>query len=293
MNKSRLKIAKPDIVRHFDDLERRVLKMTDIASILTQQREFWRLAKSTTTNAFITFLLEYTSLSKHYFPLPHRAETRYVWGNVPLLEIVLTLKEQAYFTHYTAMQVHGLTEQLPKTIYLNHEQPSRPQNPSLEQGRISAAFKNHPRVSNNAIEHGDTRICLVNGMNTDQLGVITMDAAYGADVKANIRVTNIERTLIDIAVRPIYSGGVFEVQKAYSLAKERVSVNRLAAMLQKLRYVYPYHQAVGFYLERAGIRESALELLQQFPMEFDFFLAHRMGPTDYVKKWRLFIPKGF
>ena len=36
-----------------------------------------------------------------------------------------------------------------------------------------------------------------------------------------IRLTNIERTLIDIAVRPVYSGGVFEVLKAYRLAKDK------------------------------------------------------------------------
>ena len=64
-----------------------------------------------------------------------------------------------------------------------------------------------------------------------------------------LRFTNLERTLIDAAVRPVYAGGVFEVRKAYQLAKEKVSVNRLAALLQKLNYIYPYHQAIGFYLE--------------------------------------------
>lgn len=293
MNKSRIKIAKPDIVKYFDGLNTRVFKISDLASILTREREFWRLAKSTTTNAFAAFLLEQKLLEKYYFPFPHRSETRYVWGEVPFLGIIQTIKERSYFTHYTAMTIHGLTEQLPKTIYLNHEQPARPQNSNLEQGRIAAAFKNRPRVSNNEIEFGDTRVCLVNGMSTDQLGVIDMTANYGADLPVNIRVTNIERTLIDIAVRPIYSGGVFEVQKAYEQAKSKVSVNRLVAMLQKLRYVYPYHQAIGFYLERAGVPETSLDLLRQLPMEYDFYLAHQMGETDYIQSWRLFVPKGF
>ena len=83
-----------------------------------------------------------------------------------------------------------------------------------------------------------------------------------------LRLTNLERTLIDITVRPVYSGGVFEVAKAFELAKEKLSVNSLTAMLKKLEYTYPYHQAVGFYLERAGYKSSLLDLLRKNSYEF-------------------------
>jgi predicted transcriptional regulator of viral defense system len=116
---------------------------------------------------------------------------------------------------------------------------------------------------------------------------------YDSSGPVRVRLTNLERTLIDISVRPIYAGGVAEVLKAFELAKDRVSVNRMAAILQKLGYVYPYHQAIGFYLDRAGYSESSVELMQRFPMDFDFYLDYKMGKTDYVKKWRLYIPKGF
>ena len=134
---------------------------------------------------------------------------------------------------------------------------------------------------------------MVNGMYTNQLGVVNDQVSYDGETKISVRLTNIERTLIDITVRPIYAGGVFEVQKAFMLAKEQVSVNTLVAMLQKLKYVYPYHQAIGFYLERAGYKPNLLELLRRFPMDYDFYLAHEMGETEYIKDWRLYIPKGF
>jgi hypothetical protein len=86
---------------------------------------------------------------------------------------------------------------------------------------------------------------------------------------------------------------VFEVRKAYELAKDKVSVEKLVAMLRKLAYTYPYHQAIGYYLDRAGYEPGEVELLHQSPMEFDFYLTHQMSQTDYVKKWRLFVPKGF
>lgn len=116
---------------------------------------------------------------------------------------------------------------------------------------------------------------------------------YGADEAALVRLTNIERTLIDAAVRPIYTGGISEVAKAFQFAKEQVSVNRLGAMLKKLSYTYPYHQSIGYYLERAGYRSSQLDLLRRSPMEYDFYLDHGMQDTKYIKDWRLHGPRGF
>jgi predicted transcriptional regulator of viral defense system len=127
-------------------------------------------------------------------------------------------------------------------------------------------------------------------MGIGNLGVIESRWTDGE----KIRFTNIEKTLIDITVRPIYAGGVFEVLKAYRNAKGNVSINRLTAMLRKLNYVYPYHQAVGFYLERSGVYdESSIRLLRKFEMNYDFYLTYDMQEQDYSKEWRLFFPKGF
>ena len=108
-----------------------------------------------------------------------------------------------------------------------------------------------------------------------------------------VRLTNLERTLIDITVRPVYAGGVFEVAKAFELAKEQVSVNKLVAMLNKLDFAYPYHQAIGYYLERAAYKASQLDLIRRLPIQHDFYLAHDMGETRYENSWRLHIPNGF
>ena len=108
-----------------------------------------------------------------------------------------------------------------------------------------------------------------------------------------MRVTDFERTLIDATVRPAYSGGIAVVAKAFELAKDSVSVNKLASYLRKLRYVYPYHQAIGFYMERAGYEEPLLKLMEHFPIEHDFYLQHAMKSPVFNKRWRLFVPKGF
>lgn len=297
MNQSRIQIAKPDILRHFDQLTRRIFQVAEIGQILSEQRAFWRLSQSTTVTKFIAFLQESGKLREITFPFPkpYRKTTRYVWGDASLHEVVQTLKPNCYFSHYTAMGFHGLTEQLPKTLYVNEEQasPSRSTGP-MTQAAVDSAFRRKVRATQQIAETGEFRVCILNGRNTGQMGVIE-EPVTGPDGKplGKLRYTNLERTLIDITIRPNYAGGVFEVAKAFSLARETVSVNALAAMLKKLKYTYPYHQAIGFYLERAGYRPNQIELLRSIPMEFDFYLAHELKPLTYVKEWRLHVPRGF
>jgi predicted transcriptional regulator of viral defense system len=294
MNQTRIQIAKPDIVAYFDKHQNKVFKLSELKAILSKERNFWRLAQRTTADRFVDFLTEHSKLKCLNFPFPHRHEIRYVWGDVPLLEVLLTVKPNSYFSHYTAVRMHGLTEQVPKIIYLNHEQHLKSQSTGeMEQGRIAAAFSRPHRMTNNFIQHETASIYLINGKNTNQLGVVSQSVQYDSDVPIPVRLTNIERTLIDITVRPAYAGGVFDVLKAFSLAKDQVSVNALAAMLQKIKHTYPYHQAIGYYLERAGYKNKMLDFFRRFPMEYDFYLANAMGETEYIKEWRLYVPKGF
>ena len=108
-----------------------------------------------------------------------------------------------------------------------------------------------------------------------------------------LEVTKLERTLIDVTVRPAYAGGVVQVLEAYRAARARMSVNTLVATLKKLSYAYPYHQAIGFYMEKAGYERERFMRLRTLGVEFDFYLAHGLKQKEYSKFWRLFVPKGF
>ena len=297
MNRTRIQIAKPDIVSHFDGLPNPVLKLKEIRAILSDQRAFWRLAQSTTADQFIDFLENHSKLKSFEFPFPQRAEKCYVWGDVPLLTILLALKKDLHFSHYTAMRMHGLTEQSPTSIYLTDERkksyPSSPEREKLGQTEIDHAFKQAPKVSNNWVERAGKKIYLLNGADTVHLGVVTKQVNDDDGKEVQVRITNVERTLIDITVRPIYAGGVFEVAKAFELAKGIASINKLVAMLLKLNYAYPYHQAIGYYLERAAYKPSQIDLIRRLPIECDFYLTHEMSETQYSSDWHLFVPNGF
>ena len=287
----RFEIAKKDIISLFEKRNEKYFSFKDISAILGEDRAFWRLNQYLSVKKFIELLRSHTQLEEYVFKFPHRKFVLYSWGDFPIFNIVLNLDKDAYFSHYSAAFLHNLTEQIPKTIYINIEQGMKNVKKStLLQDNINRAFSGKQRVSNNISNWNGYNICILNGKFTEKLGVIEIET----EEKEKLRVTNIERTLIDMTVRPAYSGGVFEVLKAFKLAKEDVSINKLAAILKKLDYVYPYHQAIGFYLEKSGCyKESRISLLKKFPIEYDFYLTHNMKEIEYSKEWRLYYPKGF
>jgi hypothetical protein len=63
-------------------------------------------------------------------------------------------------------------------------------------------------------------------------------------------------------------------------------------MLSDLEYLYPYHQAVGFLLQRAGYKSEEIALLRKPGMEHDFFLAHGMTNPLFDREWRIYYPAG-
>src|SRR3954464_3632959 len=111
---------------------------------------------------------------------------------------------------------------------------------------------------------------MISGKNTNRLGV---DEIAGS-ASESLQVTNLERTLIDIVVRPAYAGGTSQVRKAYRAAKDRMSVDRLLAILRKLDYLYPYHQAIGFLMQKTGYSEENCAKLRALGLDHDFYLAH-------------------
>jgi hypothetical protein len=292
--RSTLEIAEPKLIEYFKKFHNRILTYDQMVEILEEHSEAWHLANSVTANKLIDFLASKTQLQVIQIKFPSTLIpnfNRFFWGDPSPLALASSLKPEYYFSHYPAMSIHQLTEQVPKILYLTWEQPEKARNiRPLEQRKIDWAFSQSPRISQNLASLNDHKICILYGMHTGSLGIIRVKGPEGE----KFRVTNVERTLIDIAVRPFYAGGVFEVLKAFKLAKDQVSVNKLAVMLKKIGYIYPYHQAIGFYLEKSGAyKESSINIFRRMEKNYDFYLTYQIKDKEYSKDWRLFYPKGF
>jgi hypothetical protein len=280
------------IKRRLAALDLHVLSKADLerAVLTPANRAAWGIPEGIGLQAVLNLLAAEHLIASTKLRFPHRTFDRYLIGHPSAYEVEQSISSEGYFSHFSAMRLHGLTDQLPKVIYFNVEQHLSPGGGTLEQAAVDRTFRRPCRISHNVAEFEGTKITFLNGGNTGRTGVEQLRLEEDS---ASVQVTTVNRTLIDIAIRPIYSGGVFEIAKAYREAISRASVQTIAEMLGNIRYTYPYHQVIGFYLERTGYPASGVELMRQFPIEFDFYLDYGMRQTEYNARWRLYIPKGF
>ena len=285
-NRSRFIVAESSIKALFKSAAQKVYNLAQLNEILNEKRVLWNLPASMNGDKFLEKLLDSQILQKRdvYLQGLDQTKTRYVAVDASIYQIAVSLIGKSYLSHYTAVFVHGLTTQVPKVIYVSFEQSKKFQNKgTLKQDAIDAAFMKPQRKSANVASYDDYTFIFHNGMYSNRAGVAAID---------DIPVTNLERTLIDITVRPDYAGGVSSVLEAYRKAADKISINKLIAILDKLDFTYPYHQSIGFYLQRAGIESSKLLPIRERKMNFDFYLTYQMSEKEYDKGWRLYYPRG-
>jgi predicted transcriptional regulator of viral defense system len=275
----------------FADWGQEVFMLADMKKILDKGKFLLGLPAAIKVKELVSFLEEHGVISAIEVETPGGEEVRrFRTERATAYELALSLKKNSYLSHYSAVFLHGLTDNVPKTIYTNTElhRGGKSNSGRLEQGNIDRAFSCNMRQSNQVARYDDIDIYLLNSKNVGHVGVKDFDFNG-----IKLRVTDIERTLIDITVRPNYSGGVYEVLHAYEAARDKISVNRLMATLKKLDYTYPYHQAIGFYMEQAGYSESVLQLVEKMDIEYDFYLTYKIKDAEYSERWKLYYPRGF
>lgn len=285
-----LRAQTPIIIDAIIRKQKDILSIVDIGNILQallEENDNFNMPYYFSRKQFAEFLCHENILKLYEIKRKDRTSKKYVFGELNIYQLALSLTNKSYLCHYTAVFLHGLTDNIPKVIYTNTELflKSPKSDKDIEQSNIDRAFSRPMRTTNNKSYLDGIEIIILNGKNTDNLEVVEMDIAGKL-----LPVTSLERTLIDIVVRPLYSGGVTEILNIYKNAKGKISTGRLLSTLTKLDYVYPYHQSIGFYMEKAGFDESTLKRIDKINKSKDFYLTYQMKDVSYSKKWKLYYP---
>lgn len=292
MRKESFDNALPQIEKYFSRLDAEAFTTNDLATIFEGNRLQWKIAAYRSVKDFIKFLSEKDILQVKKLKHLTTGSIKTVLSkkDSSYYDIGLTIKKDGYLSNYTAMALHELTLQIPKTVYVSYmknEVVAGNDNFNLTQASIDSAFSKPQRQTSEIYKSE------VDGYRLYFIQKNYSPVNIGVKSTKNLRFTDLERTIIDITVRPAYSGGVFEVLEAYVSAKKKIDPVRLLNYLNELNYIYPYHQLIGFYLDKAGYGKNVLELFATKISNYDFYLTYNISNKEYDKKWRIFYPKGF
>ncbi|MGO8788321.1 MAG: hypothetical protein ACLQVL_13190 [Terriglobia bacterium] len=278
---------------HFHEISTGIFWPSDLSDYVVENRQRWgefdlsaqQMVKHHQTLT-VKLLLKEGLLLKTVFESPqYKPIVRYLRGKPSPYELAVSLRRDSFLCHRTALTLHGL-EPPGTTIYVNKEQGSKPAPEGITQEGINRAFKGTQRQSSYTFRYGGSRFILISGKNTGKAGVVHSKGPHDEATDA----TDLERTLLDIVVRPAYAGGIKRVFSAFKQTASKINVDHMIGLLRRVNYAYPYHQSIGFLLYRAGRPERDCKKLKDFGLEFDFFLDYGLKRPAYDENWRLYYP---
>jgi len=156
MPKSKINIVL--LEEYFETNSKRAFTFSDLESILLEHAQTSNLPRSMTPQPFVEMLLSTTKLQKLKLQSSdYPALLRYSWGkNASPVSVAVSVKNGAFFSHASAMWIHGLNRDH-KNIFVNKEQSEkRPNSDQLSQEAIHRAFRNQqvqiPRHHHHGVE---------------------------------------------------------------------------------------------------------------------------------------------
>lgn len=159
-------------------------------------------------------------------------------------EIAMALVSPAAISHWSALHYHGLTEQVPRKVFVL----------TTTDASIPRLRNNKAKRARNGYPVGDTIYQFVQVKTERYFGVEKIWIG-----EARVRITEPERTLLDGLSMPQYCGDFAEVLHAFEVRGEHLDVERIVQYASKLDTATA--KRLGWVLQLQGIDPARLDPL--------------------------------
>ncbi len=164
-------------------------------------------------------------------------------------EIAMALVPHGAVSHWSAMQYHGMTEQIPRKVFVltstDHPIPQSRSKDRREGSGIEVAKTIYQFI----------RVKPERFFGTDKVWVS----------EARVMITDPERTLLDGLMMPWHCGDFAEVLHAFEVRKDRLNLDRIVGYA--LRVDAAAAKRLGWVLEQQGVRPDRLASLLKLPIK--------------------------
>lgn len=212
------------------------------------------------------------------------------------LDIVYALNrnlKRAYASHFSALYFNELVGQKPKNHYISQaiKLPLPQEHSQIKALLIMQAFMKEPRITSNFFSLQNNNYYLLEKGDHAMCGVISKSLHFQKQ-NIELKITDIERTLIDCIMAPHYAGGLTTLLNAYKESSIRIS--KLKDYYEVLNPQYPYWQSIGLFLDSisSDLGNQWYELFRTRKKQA-FFIEHKYNSTwEKSEKWEVFFPRG-
>lgn len=204
----------------------------------------------------------------------------------------LDLSKGYYLSHLGAIWALATTAKLPHALYITREMPGKSgiRSSFINDENIAKAFTQPARTSNNYITYLGQIIYLLEKKDLKKTDVCQTQKKINGK-QYILSHTSLERTFIDCVTAPHYSGGAKGLIANFS--NSQLNIKALISTYERLDFLYPYWQSIGFLLDLFGKDEDSQAWFEYFKKasQKKLFLHHEAKKSwVFNEKWQIFYP---
>lgn len=204
------------------------------------------------------------------------------------------LEKNRYISHYSALHANQLILDQSGKIFLKRERKTTSLRKDLNQKDVDISFSLPMRASslvyNITWDKKEYSIILIEGTGNQKLGI---NKIYINDF-SYFYCTDIERTLIDIVMRPRYAGSLDNIVIAFNNVKDDIDLEYLATILNTLNPMYPYENNIAFFMYAANYPLKKIDLflskINLKKVNYKFYLDYQMISKKYNEDFNVYYP---
>ncbi len=166
-------------------------------------------------------------------------------------EIAVALVDPAAISHWSALHRHGMTEQLPRSVFV-----------------LTTTATSAPRARGTRRKGSGGRGYPI-GETTYEFIQVKPERFFGTERlwigESRVAITDPERTLLDGLSRPQYCGDFAEVLHAFEVWRDRLRLDRIIDYARRLDTAVS--KRLGWVLENQGMNPERLRSLEKLPIK--------------------------
>lgn len=192
-----------------------------------------------------------------YLLAPAASGLEAYWAEHPFV-VAASILNEYYIGFWTALNYWGLTEQVPRTIFIAMNRRRR------------------------SFEYNKQKFRLITLNKKKFFGFVE-----GKINNASFKISSKEKTIVDCLMHPEYCGGIIEAAKSIKNHHKELDWKDLLKMIDKLN-IGAVRQRLGFILETLGIKRDILKKLMKKTKGFAWLdPLHPKKIISYSHRWQL------
>ena len=255
---------------------------SDIAALLSKVKEDGLVSRSMTASKFYDRLVDIGLLSFSVF-IDGAYLTRYSFHkDIPDETLLLSLKKRAFLSMSSSLNYQGLSSYRDDFVFISQEQsPKEDYNHSkLTQEAIDNAFSKDYRRTKKVGKYNNKHIVFLEPKNTKEFGVIEING---------IKVSSVSRALVEMVVNVQYFRNTKELISVFKKIKSNIDIDEVFDIVEKFDFIYPYHQSIGYILEKIGFKREKLYKFKECVSKLNFYTDKKQDNYKYIAYWKMYV----